>query len=168
MINEIQRLGAKPIGARPDILTYLAAREYLKLNKPKVLYIAFDETDDYAHAGQYDQYIGSAYAEDGMLADLWHLVQSMPEYKDQTTLLVTCDHGRGDEIKEQWRHHGQKIHDAGHIWIAVMGPDTKPLGLVKTSTPIYQKQIAPTIAAFLGLHFVPDHENATVIPTALK
>jgi hypothetical protein len=168
VINEIQKLGARPLGVRPDILTYIAAREYLKLSKPKILYIAFDETDDYAHAGQYDQYIGSAHAEDGMLADLWHLVQSMPEYKDQTTLLVTCDHGRGDEIKDEWRHHGQKIHDAGHIWIAVMGPDTRALGEVKTSSPILQKQIAPTIAAFLGLHFVPDHESATAISTIFK
>lgn len=168
MINEIQRLSAKPVGARPDILTYIAAREYLKLKRPKLLYIAFDETDDYAHEGQYDQYIGSAHAEDGMMADLWHLVQSMAEYRDQTTLLVTCDHGRGDEIKEQWRDHGQKIHDAGHIWIAVMGPDTKALGVVKTTTPLYQKQIAPTIAAFLGLHFAPDLGEATVISTALK
>jgi hypothetical protein len=29
-----------------------AAREYLKAYKPKVLYIAFDETDDFAHAGK--------------------------------------------------------------------------------------------------------------------
>jgi hypothetical protein len=168
MINEIQRLGARPLGVRPDILTYIAAREYLKLNKPKILYIAFDETDDYAHEGQYDQYIGSAHAEDGMLADLWRLVQSMPEYKDQTTLLVTCDHGRGNAIKEQWRNHGQKVHDAGQIWIAVMGPDTRPLGEVKTSSPLFQKQIAPTIAALLGLQFIPDHENASIISTVLN
>jgi hypothetical protein len=168
LINDIQKLGARPLGERLDIITYIAAREYLKSYAPKVLYIAFDETDEYAHAGQYDQYIGSAHAEDGMLADLWHLIQSMPDYKDQTTLLVTCDHGRGNEIKDQWRNHGQKVHDAGHIWIAVMGPDTDALGEVKTSVPLYQKQIAPTIAAFLGLHFVPDHETATVISTIIK
>ena len=168
LINDIQRLTPKPIGARPDILTYIAAREYFKVNRPRVLYIAFDETDDYAHAGQYDQYISSAHAEDGMLADIWQLVQSMPEYKDQTTLLVTCDHGRGNAIKEQWRDHGQKVHDAGQIWIAVIGPDTKALGEVKTSSPLYQKQIAPTIAALLGLQFIPDHGSSSIISTVLK
>jgi len=92
----------------------------------------------------------------------------MPEYKDQTTLLVTCDHGRGNAIKEQWRDHGQKVHDAGQIWIAVIGPDTKALGEVKTSSPLYQKQIAPTIAALLGLQFIPDHGSSSIISTVLK
>jgi hypothetical protein len=97
LINDIQFLTTKPIGVRPDVLTYFAGREYLKKYKPKVLYIAFDETDDYAHAGEYDQYLGSAHAEDGMIADLWSTIQTMPEYKNKTTLIVTCDHGRGDK-----------------------------------------------------------------------
>jgi hypothetical protein len=168
LINDIQKLSAKPHGERLDILTYISAREYLKAYKPRVLYISFDETDEYAHAGQYDQYVGSAHAEDGMLADIWTTIQSMPEYRDQTTLLVTCDHGRGNAIKDQWRDHGQKVKDAGQIWIAAMGPDTKAMGEVKTNEPLYQKQIAPTIAAFLGLHFVPDHETTTAISTILK
>ena len=158
LINDIQLLTTRPIGVRPDVLTYFAGREYLKRYKPKLLYIAFDETDDYAHAGEYDQYIGSAHAEDGMIADLWATIQSMPEYRDKTTLIITCDHGRGDKIKTQWRDPGQKIEDAGfQIWIAAIGPDTKSVGLVATPAPIYQKQIAPTIAALLGFHFIPDH-----------
>jgi hypothetical protein len=50
----------------------------------------------------YDQYIGSAHAEDAMIADLWKLLQSMPQYKDKTSLLITCDHGRGDKVKSDW------------------------------------------------------------------
>ena len=168
LINDMQFLSTRPIGVRPDIFTYFAGREYLKANKPRVLYIAFDETDDFAHAGEYDQYIGSAHAEDAMLADLWSTVQSMPEYRNKTTLIVTCDHGRGDKIKEQWRDHGQNIEDAGHIWIAVLGPDTRPMGEVKTTTPLYQKQLAPTIAALLGLHFIPDHEKSDPISSIVK
>ena len=156
LINEMQFLEAKPLDYRIDLLTYFAAREYLKAYKPKVLYIAFAETDNYAHAGEYDQYLKSAHAEDGMIRDLWNTVQAMPEYRNKTTLLITSDHGRGDQIKEQWKDHGVKITDAGHIWIAVMGPDTQAGGIVKTATPLLQKQIAPTLAALLGVHFVPD------------
>jgi len=167
LINEMQFLEAKPLGLRTDLLTYFAGKEYLKAYKPKVLYIAFDETDDYAHDGEYDQYLKSAHAEDGMLRDIWFMLQSMPEYRNKTTLLVTCDHGRGDQIKEQWRDHGVDIPDAGQIWIAVIGPDTKAEGLVKTTTPVYQKQIAPTIAALLGFHFVPDKGSAEVISSII-
>lgn len=157
LINDMQFLTTKPVGVRPDVFTYFAAREYLKAYKPKVLYIAFDETDDFAHAGMYDQYLSSAHAEDAMIADLWKTVQSMPGYRNKTTLIITCDHGRGDKIKEQWKHHGAKIEDAGQIWIAALGPDIAPLGEIKKDEELYQRQVATTIAALLGLDFKPKH-----------
>lgn len=157
LLNDMQFLTTRPIGVRPDVITYFAAREYLKEYKPKVLYIAFDETDDFAHAGMYDQYIGSANAQDAMIADLWKQLQSMPQYKDKTTLLITCDHGRGDKIKSEWQHHGSKITDAHEIWLAVIGPDTKPLGEMKEPMQLYQRQLATTIAKLLGFKFKPSH-----------
>ncbi len=168
LVNDMQFLEAKPLDVRLDLLTYFAAREYLKAYKPKVLYIAFDETDDFAHAGLYDQYLKSAHAEDAMINDLWNIIQSMPEYKNKTSLIITCDHGRGDKKKEQWTDHGEDISDAGQIWIAALGPQTKALGIVKTPDgPIYQKQIAPTLAALLGFHFIPDQGEATPIKSIL-
>jgi hypothetical protein len=157
LVNDMQFLSTKPLGVRPDLLTYMAGREYLKAYKPKLLYIAFDETDDFAHGGQYDQYIGSAHAEDMMIADLWKTLQSLPQYKDKTTLIVTCDHGRGDKIKANWQHHGSKIEDAHELWLAVIGPDTKPAGELKTPGQLYQKQIAATIANLLGFRFIANH-----------
>ncbi|MES2003487.1 MAG: phosphoglyceromutase [Bacteroidota bacterium] len=163
LINDMQFLTTRPIGVRPDIFTYIAAREYMREYKPRALYIAFDETDDFAHGGEYDQYLGSAYAEDRMIADLWNDIQSDPHYRNKTTLLITCDHGRGDKIKDNWRHHGQRIEDAGQIWIAAIGPDTKPVGEVKTQGLLYQQQIAATLAAFLGLQFTAEHPVAEPI-----
>jgi phosphopentomutase/2,3-bisphosphoglycerate-independent phosphoglycerate mutase family metalloenzyme len=168
LINDIQTLSMKPNGERLDVLTYIAAREYLKEYKPKVLYISFDETDEYAHHGNYDFYLNAAHAEDGMLADIWNTVQSLPEYNNKTTLIITCDHGRGDKIKDQWCDHGQDVSDAGHIWIAAIGPDTKPLGEMKAQTTLYQKQLAATFAALLGFTFAPDHGTAEPISTILK
>lgn len=163
LINDWQFLTTKPIGVRPDVITYIAAREYMKTYKPKVLYIAFDETDDFAHAGMYDQYLQSANAQDKMIADLWSYIQSTPQYKDKTTLFITCDHGRGDKVKEEWQHHGTKIEDASQIWFAVIGPDDKPMGEVKTPGQIYQKQFAATFASYLNLKFTASHPVADAI-----
>ncbi|MEO8406170.1 MAG: alkaline phosphatase family protein [Chitinophagaceae bacterium] len=168
LINDIQFLTTKPIGVRPDVLTYIAAREYLKEYKPKVLYIAFDETDDFAHAGMYDQYIGSAHATDAMIADLWKTIQSMPQYKGKTTMLLTCDHGRGDKIKSTWQHHGNNISDSHEIWMAAIGPDTKALGEIKTPGQLYQRQIATTIAKLLGFDFKPAHAVKEPIETVFN
>jgi len=105
----------------------------------------------------YDQYLAAAHAEDAMLADLWKTLQSMPEYKNKTTLIITCDHGRGDAVKKEWKHHGEKIKDAGQIWIAALGPDTSPTGEIRTNELLYQRQIATTVAALLGMDFKPAH-----------
>ena len=168
LINDMQFLSTRPLGVRPDVLTYIAGREYLKAYHPKLLYIAFDETDDFAHGGAYDQYIGSAHAEDAMIGDLWKTLQSIPQYKDKTTMIITCDHGRGDKLKSNWKHHGSKIEDSHQIWLAVIGPDTKPLGEIKTSGQLYQKQIAASIAQLLGFTFSANHPVAEPILSLYK
>lgn len=168
LINDMQFLTTRPIGVRPDVLTYFAAREYMKAYQPKALYIAFDETDDFAHGGEYDQYLKSAHAEDAMIADLWHYIQSTPQYKNKTTLIITCDHGRGDKLKDNWRHHGSKIEDAGQIWIAAIGPDTRAAGEVKSPTVLYQQQLAATFAKLLGLNFTATHPIASPIESIYK
>lgn len=163
LINEMQSLTTRPLDVRPDLLTYFAAREYLKAYRPRVLYIAFDETDDFAHRGMYDQYLKSAHAEDAMLADLWQVIQSIPQYSGHTTMVVTCDHGRGDKIKNQWTSHGENIEGADEIWIAAIGPHIRAEGEMKHSTQIYQGQLASTFAAILGLQFKSDHPVMTSI-----
>lgn len=163
LINDMQFLTPRPVDVRPDVITYMAAREYFKAYRPRVLHIAFDETDDLAHGGEYDQYLKSAHAEDAMLADIWSLIQSDPEYKNKTTLLITCDHGRGDLVKDTWRDHGEKIAESGETWLAVIGPDTNVLGEVKTTEQLYQKQFAATIASLLGLKFTAEHPIAEPI-----
>ncbi len=157
LINDLQFLTTRPIGVRPDVITYIAARQYLKEYNPKVLYIAFDETDDFAHGGQYDQYLKSAHAEDAMIADLWATVQAMPQYKNNTTFIVTCDHGRGDEIKKEWTSHGEKVKGADQIWMAFLGKGIAPKGEAKEAGQVYQAQLAQTIASLLGFTFTAAH-----------
>ena len=163
LLNDMQSLSAQPLDVRPDVITYLAAREYMKAYKPKVLFIGFDETDDFAHGGQYEQYLKSARAEDGMIRDLWNTIQSDPQYRNKTTLIITCDHGRGDAVKNNWTEHGNEIGDAGQIWIAAIGPDTRGFGEIKTAQTIYQDQLAATFSQLLGFSFKAEHPVAPPI-----
>ena len=43
-----------------DSFTFHAASEYFKRQRPRVLYIGLGETDEWAHAGRYDQYLRAA------------------------------------------------------------------------------------------------------------
>ncbi len=79
-------------------------------------------------------------------------MQAMPEYKDQTTFILTTDHGRGSG-PEQWKEHGEEQEGSENIWIAVLGPDTQSLGERIHMQPVTQSQIAATLAAFLGKNY---------------
>lgn len=154
-VNEMIRNMPPPFnGIRWDIFTYQLAFEYMKKNKPRVLYIAFDETDDNAHASAYDKYLNSAHQTDKRLEELWTYIQSDPHYKDNTTIIITTDHGRGDELKEEWTSHGKTIIGASQIWLAAMGPGIKALGEVSDKVQLTQSQIAATLAACLGYQYV--------------
>jgi Metalloenzyme superfamily len=155
LLNEMQSLSPQPLGdgVRPDHLTYFIAKEYIKQYKPKVVYLGFDETDDYAHAGRYDYYLNSAYKTDSWIGDLWNTIQQMPEYMDKTTLLILCDHGRGDKVKKEWTSHGTKIEGSDQIWLAAIGAGIDPKGEIKNEEQLYQAQLAQTIAYLLGQRF---------------
>lgn len=131
-----------------DALTHLAMLDHLSAKKPRVLFIGYGETDEWAHSGRYDLYLRSAHQVDAYLADLWARIQADPQYRDRTTLIVTTDHGRGYGPK--WRDHGQDVAGAENIWMAVMGPDTPGLGARSQIGVVHQSQIAATIAALLG------------------
>ncbi|TSJ39453.1 LTA synthase family protein [Mucilaginibacter corticis] len=168
-LNSIQREVPKLLGedTRLDFLTFEFAKQYLKQYKPKVLYIAFDETDDMAHGGQYKLYLKEAHKEDDFIKQIWDYIQSDPQYKNKTTLLITCDHGRGDVPLENWRDHGDKTPHSEQTWFAVIGPDTPPAGEMKSPTTTYHKQLAQTLSMLLGFDFKANagHEVGDAIPT---
>lgn len=142
--------------AKTDTFTYKFAKEYLQRYHPRFSFIGFDETDDYAHEGNYDAYLNTANTLDSYMQDLWNFVQSDPQYKDKTAIIITCDHGRGDIPKLEWRHHGH-VYGAEYIWIAVMGPGIEAKGEVKAKMLLHQNQLASTIAAMLGYEYKADH-----------
>jgi hypothetical protein len=137
-------------GARNDAFTFHLAMEYLKALRPRLLYIAFDETDDWAHSKRYDRTLESIAYFDKCLEELWSWVQRTPPYKDTTTLIVTCDHGRGATL-EDWHGHGARVAGAEQIWLAVIGPDTPASGELSNTATYYQRDIAPTALSLLGV-----------------
>ncbi len=148
--------------ARHDFITGALALEYLKTIQPRVLEISFDETDDWAHDHRYDRVLDAIAEFDGFLERLWTAVQSMPQYRGRTTLIVTSDHGRGSTVAE-WSDHGRAIEGADRVWLAIVGPDTPP-GL-DSDPGVEQRDIAPTIVRLMGLK-VSDFQGVTGKPIA--
>lgn len=141
-------------GARFDEYTFAYAMEYMNRKRPRVLFLSFNETDEHAHAGDYDKYLHAAHKADSLIAQLWSWIQNEPDYQNQTTLIITTDHGRGKGIRN-WRKHKMIIPSSSQTWLAVIGPDTPAEGEIKKRKRLFQKQIAKTIAAFMGYEFHP-------------
>jgi hypothetical protein len=158
-INALAKDSYKPFGEEEvlDVFTQYGAMEYLKNKKNRVLYISYGETDEWAHSGFYRDYLNAANMVDKWIADIWNFIQSDPFYKNKTAIFITTDHGRGDARKEEWTSHNSKIKDSYQIWMAAMGPGIKPMGEIKQSQQLYQKQFAQTIASILGLTFTAEH-----------
>lgn len=169
-LNEIQSSVPSPWATvRLDFFTHHYCLEYLKRKHPKVVYIAYGETDDFAHDGAYDHYLKSAHQTDQWIKELWEYVQSDPVYAGKTTFLITTDHGRGNTPKGEWTGHGKTYEGSNAIWLAAIGPDTSPLGEIKKEGQWWQNQIAKTAAAFLGLDYNNKREEVgPIIQELLK
>lgn len=151
-----------------DVFTHYAAIEELKTNKPRVLYIAYGETDEWAHAGQYRNYLDAAHQVDTWIKQVWDFIQSDPQYKNKTAIFITTDHGRGDQIKSEWTSHGNSIKDAYEIWFGLMGAGIPAKGEVKTEQQFYQQQFAQTMAKLMGFTFKANHPIAKEITEVFK
>lgn len=159
LANEIPRYWD---GVRYDVFTFVGAQKYLEKKKPRVLYVALGETDDWAHSKRYDLYLDAARRNDDYIRRLWVSAQSMPEYRDRTAIVMTTDHGRGDD-RISWRSHGDDIAGSDRIWAAVLSPTVDNQSNV--SGEFTQSQIAATVCRLLGLDYQTDVTTAgTALP----
>lgn len=152
---------------RNDAFTHHFAMSYLRREQPKLLFISYGETDDFAHDGKYDEYILAAHRTDGFIRNVWETLQSLPNYRNNTVLFITVDHGRGEEPLETWLHHASKRSLDGYMsslaqyeegivgseatWMAAIGPGINANGLVETGENcVTSDRIAATLLQVLG------------------
>ena len=152
-VSDLQFL-VRPVwdGARYDAFTFRLAMAHLATARPRLLHIAFDDTDEWAHQGRYDRVLASLTMLDGFLRELWTWLQADAEYRGRTSLIVTTDHGRG-ATPADWTRHGEEVSAAGDTWMAAAGPDWPRRGVWRDA-PGRASQIAATIAKALGLDYL--------------
>ena len=152
---------------RHDAFTHHYALSWLKRTESRLVHIAYGEPDDFAHEGDYDEYVVATRRVDGFIEDVWNTLQSLDYYKDNTAIFITVDHGRGDQPLESWLHHASKravenymsglaadypqgIIGSENIWMAAMGPGVPVNGLVQTDSCLGANQIAATLLKWMG------------------
>ncbi|MDX1759864.1 MAG: alkaline phosphatase family protein [Arenibacter algicola] len=157
-LNQLQPQVPSPWGTvRLDAFTHHFALEHMKKEHPKLVYISYGETDDFAHDGDYEAYLKSAHNTDGLIKELWQFVQGDDFYKDNTTFIITTDHGRGTQPLETWKSHGGDIAGADEVWLVAFGKEVSTLGEITSQEKLYTNQIAPTVLEAMKLQ-LKDHD----------
>lgn len=162
LTNAVQQQMKGNGNTREDVLTFSMARAYIEAHHPKVVFIALGQTDEFAHHGRYDLYLQQAHAIDVMLAELWYYVQTDPFYRNNTSFIISTDHGRGNK-PNSWGKHNAFVKGSGEIWLAMLGKNIAAVGEVNVAQRIFQSQIAATVAQLTGHQFLAAHPVAKAV-----
>lgn len=150
-LNKAQPHTPSPWGSvRLDMFTHNYALEYMKKEHPDIIYIAYGETDDFAHGGNYQAYLNSAHSTDAFLKELWSYTQEDSYYKGKTTFIITTDHGRGTKPLDTWRSHGSDIDGADQVWLITYGHKAPADGEVTQDEQLSSTEVVKRIKAIVG------------------
>lgn len=137
-------------GYRDDATTWERVQSILPEHKPHLVLINFKEPDASGHARNWEKYLRGIEDTDELAYKLWNLIQSLPDFKDQTALFITNDHGRHLDTRLMgFTSHGDKCYGCRHISLLAMGPDFKKGAVIDKHRG--QIDIAVTAAEILGL-----------------
>ena len=149
MINTLQSEIEDRKNTRYDELTYLACKEYIQKKKPSVVFLALGGTDEAAHQKKYDAYLQQANNADRMIGELWQYLQTLPDYANKTTFLITTDHGRGND-EDNWHSHGLLVDGSSQTWMGLFGNTVGSTGERKNRQQIYLKQVKNLLLKILA------------------
>lgn len=132
-----------------DVQTFEKVKEVFGQYRPNLTLINFLGVDANAHQNNWPEYLSALQKCDEYTYRIWEFIQSDPEMRDQTTLLITNDHGRHlDGRKDGFVSHGDKCEGCTHISLLALGPDF-PKDIV-VRTPAEMIDISATVAEMLG------------------
>jgi hypothetical protein len=133
----------------PDELSVYIARQLMRQVAPGLLWITMHDID-IAHAGAYSLYIEGIRRTDRLCAELWHAIQTEPEYAGKTTLFILPDFGRDsddDSGGNGFQHHRTGDAISRTTWMMALGAGVRP-GVV-FDRAMESTDLVPTIGSML-------------------
>lgn len=132
-----------------DELTFFMAREVMRKFAPQILVVAFSDVEA-AHFGSYSLHVSGIKTADRLTWQLWQEVNSNPDYKGKTTMVVLPEFGRdpdGSSTNGFFNHRANE-DSTRDTWMMTLGAAVdKPLVVER---PIRHVDLCPTLAELLG------------------
>lgn len=151
--------------SRDDAATMAKAKSIMEKYTPNITVIALKDVDIKGHSNDWDGYIQAIKTTDASIKEVWDYIQSLPAYKDKTTLIVSNDHGRHLDSTKGFANHGDDCAGCRSIEFFAIGPDFKKNATISTGN-YEQIDIASTIAELL--QFPIQYAKGKVIKDVFK
>lgn len=132
-----------------DASTWIALQEIMDTKHPRIVIVNFPDVDLRGHARSWKGYLNALRRVDSIVMRLWKKIQSDPVYRNQTTLLVTNDHGRHDAKHGGFQNHGDDCEGCRHIMLLAIGPQFAKNAVVREKHS--QADVAATVSEILDL-----------------
>ncbi len=147
-----------------DELTFFMTKEIMSRFSPSLILVNFWDID-IAHYGSYSLYLQAIRRTDRLVYELWQHIQSLPDYRERTTLLVIPEVGRDADIHGNgFANHRSGDEACRRVWLLAVGAGV-PRGAA-SERPIRHVDIAPTVAEILGFK-IPGCEGKPLRELAL-
>ena len=145
-----------------DIRTWDVVLNKLEIDKPSLMLINLLEVDTRGHSNDWPNYIEAIKRTDEYAFQLWEYIQNSDHYKDNTTLIITNDHGRHiDGRKDGFKEHGDRCEGCRQIYMLALGPDFKQNQVV--TEEFEQIDISLTVAKLLNFE-MPTSKGRLITP----
>ena len=133
---------------RFDKYTIAHALHYLEVYQPTFMWISLNDSDEAAHINDKSGYYQSLAHYDDFLDTLITKLKEMNLFEN-TMLIVTTDHGRGDG--DQWTDHGREYPESKRTWAIVIHGELTPMGKDAEIIQYDTRSIRPAIEKALGM-----------------
>jgi hypothetical protein len=133
-----------------DELSVYVMRQLMKQFAPSLLWITLHDMD-VAHTGAYSLYLEGIKRTDRLCADIWRMIESDPEYKGRTTLLILPDFGRDSDFSTSgngFQHHRTGDPLSRTTWMMALGPHIRQNATV--NRPLDSLDLVPTLGAMMN------------------
>jgi hypothetical protein len=137
-------------GYREDSVTFHNTINILSTEQPNLVLINFKDPDSWGHANNWANYIESIEKTDDYVYQLFNFIQNSTHYSNKTTIFITNDHGRHDDLNGGFVGHGDSCEGCRHLMFFAYGPDFYQNQIVNSHYE--QIDIATTIAELLHFH----------------
>jgi hypothetical protein len=132
-----------------DELTFFIAREVMRKFAPRVLTVAFSDVEA-AHFGSYSLHVSGIRTADRLAWQLWQEVESNPDYRGKTTIVILPEFGRdpdGSSTNGFFNHRANE-DSTRDTWMMALGAAIDKPQIIER--PIRHIDVCPTLTEILS------------------